>query len=181
MKSASFKIVLFLLLMILMASCSGSGKEGSSTKVTLKIGTADSPRKLLLGVLPLVTASNIPSVVKNITITVTASDITAISQSIPVTSSTLSLVTTFSVPNGSARVITVTGDDGRGNVSFKGSSAALDLNGTDTSVPIQMVEDIKAAITARLLLYFQDTLDYRIQAGTLAAADVDPFYVSAGT
>src|SRR6185369_13689475 len=163
MKSASLNIVLSLLAMILMASCSGSGKEGSSTKVTLKIGTADSSRKLFLGVLPLVTAS----------------DITTISQSIPVTSSALSLVTTFSVPNGSARVIAVTGDDGRGNVSFKGSSAPLDLNGTDTSVPIQMVEDIKAAITARLLLFFKDTLDPRIQAGTLAAADVDPFYVSA--
>ena len=179
MKSASLNIVLSLLAMILMASCSGSGKEGSSTKVTLKIGTADSSRKLFLGVLPLVTASNIPSIVKNITITVTASDITTISQSIPVTSSALSLVTTFSVPNGSARVIAVTGDDGRGNVSFKGSSAPLDLNGTDTSVPIQMVEDIKAAITARLLLFFKDTLDPRIQAGTLTATDVDPFYVSA--
>ncbi len=181
MKSALLKICLFLLVTIFMTSCSGSGKEGSSTKVTLKIGTADSSRKLFLGVLPLVTASNIPSIVKNITITVTASDITTISQSIPVTSSTLSLVTTFSVPNGSARVITVTGDDGRGNVSFKGSSAPLDLNGTDTSVPIQMLEDIKAAITARLLLYFKDTLDPRIQAGTLAATDVDPFYVAAGT
>src|SRR6185369_1548998 len=163
MKSASLNIVLSLLAMILMASCSGSGKEGSSTKVTLKIGTADSSRKLFLGVLPLVTAS----------------DITTISQSIPVTSSALSLVTTFSVPNGSARVIAVTGDDGRGNVSFKGSSAPLDLNGTDTSVPSQMVEDIKAAITARLLLFFKDTLDPRIQAGTLTATDVDPFYVSA--
>jgi len=42
-----------------------------------------------------------------------------------------------------------------------------------------MVEDIKAAITARLLLFFKDTLDPRIQAGTLTATDVDPFYVSA--
>jgi len=179
MKSALFKICLFLLVTIFMTSCSGSGKEGSSTKVTLKIGTVDSSRKLLLGVLPLVTSSNIPSIVKNITITVTASDITTISQSFPVASSTLSLVTTFSVPNGSARVMTVTGDDGRGNIAFKGSSAPLDLNGTDTAVSIQMVEDIKAAITARLLLYFKDTLDPRIQAGTLTAADVAPFYASA--
>lgn len=178
MKSASFKTVLLILALIFMTSCSGGGKTDNVTNVTLKIGAADSSRKLFLGVLPLVTSSNIPSIVKNITITVTASDITTISQSFPVASSTLSLVTTFSVPNGSARVLTVTGDDGRGNITFKGTSAPLDLNGTDTSVSIQMIEDIKAAITARLLIFFKDAMEPKIKAGTLTATDIDPFYVA---
>ena len=179
MKSALFKIGLSLLAMVFMASCSGSGKEGSSTNVTLKIGTADSAHKKSFLGLPLVTASAIPSIVKKITITITAADITTISQSFPITSSTLSRVTTFSVPNGSARVITVTAEDNYGNIPYKASSPPLDMDGTDKSVQIQMVEDIKAAITARLMLYFKDAMASKIQAGTLAAADLDPFYVSA--
>jgi hypothetical protein len=177
MKSAYFKAGLIVLAMILMTSCSGGGKSGSATNVTLRIGTTDPAQKKSLFGLPL--TAPIPSVVKNITITVTASDITTISQAIPISSSTQSLLTTFSVPNGTARVITVTGDDGRGNITFKGSSSPLDLNGTDTSVSIQMIEDIKAAITARLLIFFKDALEPKIQAGTLTATDIDPFYVSA--
>jgi hypothetical protein len=179
MKSAPFKIGLLLLAMTFITACSGGGKAGSSTNVTLKIGTTDTTKKFFLGLVPLAAASNIPSIVKKITITVTASDITAISQSIPVTSAAQSLVATFSVPNGSARVITVTAEDGYGNTTFNGASTPLELNGTDTSVQIQMVEDIKAAITARLLLYFKDTMESKIKAGTLTAADLDPFYVSA--
>ncbi len=171
MKSAFFKISPVIFLLLCMSACSGGGKQGSETNVTLKIGATDTTRKSLFA-----SPSPIPSIVKNITISITASDITTISQTIPITSSTQNLVTTFSVPNGTARVITVTGTDNWGNTPYTGISSPLDLTGSDTSLQIQMIEDVKAAITAKLMQYFKDTVEPKAQAGTLIDADLDLFY-----
>ena len=174
-----FSTLLFFILMAC-AGCSGSGTAGTS-KVTVSFGQAAAKggvtsKTVFAGMTTAATSTGIlPSIVKKITITVTAPDMTDIVRVITVAPGQTSASDSFAVPNGSGRVFKVIAQDNYNNTPYTGSTT-VDLNGTDTAVPVTMQEDVNQAITAKLYLYFKDTIEAKGTA--LTAADLDRFYAT---
>lgn len=172
-----FKVCLLFTLAVLTAcSGSGSGTTGSS-RVTVSFGQATKAGKTVFAGATTATTSGsgLPSIVKVVTITVTAPGITTITRTINIAPGQTTVADSFTVPNGTGRVFTVIAQDNYGNTPYKGT-ATTDLSGTDVSLPIAMTEDATAAITAKLYLYFKDTIAAKGTA--LTTADLDPFYAT---
>ncbi|WP_054695070.1 hypothetical protein [Geotalea toluenoxydans] len=174
-----FSTLLFFILMAC-AGCSGSGTAGTS-KVTVSFGQAAAKgsataKTVFAGMTAAATSTGIlPSIVKKITITVTAPDMTDIVRVITVAPGQTSASDSFAVPNGSGRVFKVIAQDNYNNTPYTGSTT-VDLNGTDTAVPVTMQEDVNQAVTAKLYQYFKDTIEAKGTA--LTAADLAPFYAT---
>lgn len=163
------------LIMTVCGGCSGSGTAGSS-RVTVSFGqTAKASKTVFAGSTTATSGGGLPSIVKKVTITVTAPDITTITRVINIAPGQSVVADSFTVPNGTGRVFTVIAEDNYNNTPYKGTATA-DLSGTAVSLPIAMVEDVNAAITARLYLYFKDTIEAK--GAALTVADLDPFYAT---
>ncbi|WP_243372537.1 hypothetical protein [Geotalea sp. SG265] len=166
---------LLTLILFTAAACSGGGSKSTST-VTLKFGTngsATAAKTVFAGSTTATAAGGIPSIVKKVVITVTAADMSTITRTIAIATGQTAVTDSFTVANGTGRTFTVEAFDNYGNKPYAGSTVS-DLNGTNVSLTIGMVEDVNQAITAKLYQYFKDTIEAKGTA--LTPADMDPFY-----